>query len=242
MELIESTATTDQNEPARVECAGRTVREINREIRGLIAAGCREIHLLEPGAQHNLGVGIVEPVRLSIEGSVGYYCGGMCDGPAITIRGSAGWGAAEGLMGGTIVVEGHAGNGAGAAMRGGTVVVKGDAGARAGVSIKGGTLVIGGDCGYMTGFMGQKGTIIVCGNADEALGDSMYATVLYVGGRITDLGSDAVLEPLDQTDQQLLATTLRAFDMDVARDWKKVVSGRKLWTFDKHETLWQTIL
>ena len=52
---------------------------------------------MEPGAQHNLGVGIVEPVRLQFEGSVGYYCAGMSDGPTVAIRGSAGWGVAEGM-------------------------------------------------------------------------------------------------------------------------------------------------
>lgn len=222
--------------------AGKTVREINREIRALVVAGCRAIQIDEPGAQHNLGVGIVETVTLHFEGSVGYYCGGLGDGPNIRIRGSAGWGTAEGLMGGAVVVEGNAGNGAGAALRGGTVVIKGDAGARAGVSMKGGTLLIGGSCGYMTGFMGQKGTIVVCGDAEEALGDSMYETVLYVGGRIADLGSDAVLEPLSPADRQWIADQLTPHGLPLERDWKKVVAGRKLWTFDKHEALWQTIL
>jgi glutamate synthase domain-containing protein 3 len=140
---------------ADVNAAGKSVRDINRQIRNIIAEGCREIRIENPGAQHNLGVGIVEPVALHFAGSVGYYCGGMGDGPTVTIEGSAGWGVAEGIMSGTVVVHGNAGNGAGAGIRGGTVVVHGDTGARAGVSLKGGTLVIGGDCGYMTGFMGQ---------------------------------------------------------------------------------------
>jgi glutamate synthase domain-containing protein 3 len=229
-------------ERATVQGAGKAVREINREIKRHIAAGCKDISITEPGAQHNLAVGIVEPVRLHFEGSVGYYCAGMCDGPTVAIRGSAGWGVAEGMMGGRVVVEGSAGNGAGAAIRGGTLVVKGDAGARAGVSIKGGTLLIAGDCGYMTGFMGQKGTIIVCGDTGEALADSMYETVIYVGGHIADLGNDAVLEPMTEEDRQSLYAALRRCELETERDWKKVVAGRKLWNFDRHEATWQSIL
>jgi glutamate synthase domain-containing protein 3 len=215
-------------EASAVRAGGKSVREINREIRGLIALGCREIRIEEPDAQHNLGVGIVEPVALHFDGSVGYYCGGMGDGPRITIAGSAGWGVAEGILSGSVVVEGSAG--------------KGDAGARAGVSIKGGVLLIGGDCGYMTGFMGQKGTIVVCGDAGEAFGDSMYETVLFVGGAIADLGTDAVVEELSKEDLRFLHDTVTAHGLRADRDWKKVVSGRKMWNFDKHEAAWREIL
>lgn len=41
---------------------GRTARETNREIKGLVATGCREIDDLEPDAQHNLGVALLDPV------------------------------------------------------------------------------------------------------------------------------------------------------------------------------------
>lgn len=225
-----------------VNGAGKSVREINRKIRALIAAGCREIRVEEPGAQHNLGVGIVEPVRLHFEGSVGYYCGGMGDGPAVTIQGSAGWGVAEGILSGSVVVEGSAGNGAAAAIRGGTVVVKGNAGARAGVSIKGGTLIIGGDCGYMTGFMGQKGTIIICGDAEEALGDSMYETVLFVGGKIADLGTDTVISDASPDELCFLQSALAPHGISALCDWRRVVSGRKMWNFDKNEAVWREIV
>jgi hypothetical protein len=41
-----------------IDCTGKQTREINREIRSLIAAGETEIHLRHPGARHNLAVGI----------------------------------------------------------------------------------------------------------------------------------------------------------------------------------------
>src|SRR5579862_151184 len=138
-----------------IDCDGKTTREINNQIREMIADHIEEIELLSPAARHNLGAATLEPVKMVFDGSVGYFCGGMIDGPEIVVRGSAGWGLGETMMGGSIVVDGNAGNGAAAAIRGGTVVIRGDAAARAGISMKGGLLMIGGSAGYMSGFMMQ---------------------------------------------------------------------------------------
>ena len=177
-----------------IDCHNKTTREINRQVRKAVAAGELEIRVLHPEARHNLGVALLQPVHLIFEGSVGYYCAGMIDGPAIEIHGSAGWGTAESMLNGTVIIDGNAGSGVAASIRGGTVVVRGDAAARAGVSMKGGTLLIGGNCGYMAGFMMQKGKIIICGDAGDALADSMYEGVLFVGGKIASLGNDAAIE------------------------------------------------
>jgi glutamate synthase domain-containing protein 3 len=223
--------------------AGRTAREINAEIKRLIAAGEKEILVREPRALHNLGVGIVQPVRLTFDGSVGYYGAGLVDGPTVEIRGSAGWGVAESMLNGTVVVRGHAGNGAAAAIRGGTVVVHGDAAARAGVSMKGGLLIVGGSCGYMAGFMGQKGTIVVCGDAGEAFADSMYETVCFVGGKVADLGNDAVVEDPTPADLKFLGEALERHSIPRPAAFRKIVAGRKLWNFDKREwTAWKEAL
>ena len=97
-----------------VECRGRTIREVNRAIRQAVAAGEQSIQVRHPEARHSIAVALLAPVEIRIEGSVGYYCGGMGDGPRIEIEGSAGWGLAECLMGGTVVCRGSAGNRKGA--------------------------------------------------------------------------------------------------------------------------------
>lgn len=228
-----------------INCDNKTARQINAEIKALIREGDTNLTVKNPGARHNLGVAILEPISLTFAGSVGYYCGGMIDRPEIRIKGSAGWGLAESMMDGTVIVEANAGNGAAAAIRGGTVVVHGDVAARAGVSLKGGLVVVGGNCGYMTGFMGQKGTLIICGNAGPAFADSMYQTVCFVGGEIAQLGSDAVIDTATDEDFAFLETTLTQYvptktqdpNFDIRR-FKKVVAGRKLWNFDKGD--WRT--
>jgi glutamate synthase domain-containing protein 3 len=226
-----------------IECRDKTIRAINRELRDAIAAGQREIHLLNPDGRHNLGVALLQPVRITFEGSVGYYCGGMMDGAHVEIRGSAGWGTAESMMGGTVIVDGNAGSGVAASIRGGTVVIRGDAAARAGVSMKGGTLLIGGNCGYMAGFMMQKGRIIICGDAGDALADSMYEGVVFVGGKVEALGNDAVYVDLTAEDQAALKDLLATYKVPAPPSFKKIVSGRKLWNFDRKELeIWKAAL
>ncbi len=229
--------------PHVIDCRQKTPREINRLLRSAIAAGQRELHVLHPEAQHNLGVALLDSVRVVFEGSVGYYCAGMMDGAHVEIRGSAGWGTAESMLGGTVVVDGNAGSGVAASIRGGTVVVRGDAAARAGVSMKGGTLLIGGKCGYMAGFMMQKGRIIVCGDAGDALADSMYEGVVYVGGQIASLGNDAVIQEPAAEELAGLNDLLQTYRVPAPPAFRKVVSGRKLWNFDKKELeLWKVAL
>jgi len=227
-----------------IECRGRTIREVNRSIHEAVAAGERCLQVLNPEARHSLAVGLLQPVEIRIEGSVGYYCGGMGDGPRIEIAGSAGWGLAECIMNGTVVCRGSAGNGAGASIRGGTVVVHGNAGARAGISLKGGTVLIGGSAGYMSGFMMQKGTIVVCGDSGEGLGDSMYAGEIFVGGRIGGLGNDAVEQEMTDADRARLSALLADHDLPgTAERFRKIRSGGRLHNFNKHEfDVWRVAL
>src|SRR5438046_6229056 len=226
-----------------VNCDELSIRQINETIHRAIAEGEREISLRRPGARHNLAVAVLHDVRIVIDGPVGYYCGGMSDGVRLEIHGSAGWGAAECLLSGSVVIDGNAGNGAAASIRGGTVVVKGDAAARAGISMKGGTLLIGGNCGYMAGFMMQRGRIIICGNAGEALADSMYEGTVFVGGTIAALGNDAIIEEPTAEDRAALQDLLVTYNVAAPSAFRKVVSGRKLWNFDRKELdVWKAAL
>jgi glutamate synthase domain-containing protein 3 len=232
-----------------IDAATLSTREINTLIRSRLAGGS-EICIENPAARHNLGVALLQPGRVRFLGSVGYYCGGLMDGAEIHVEGSAGWGLAESMSNGYVEVKGGAGNGAAAAIRGGTVVIHGDAAARLGVSMKGGVVLVGGDCGYMAGFMGQKGTLVVCGNTGQAFADSMYATTCFVGGTIGNLGTDAVVEPTSPDEAAMLDALLaKHFSAEeraskpAGSKFTKVVAGRKLWNFDKHNWKhWQDAL
>lgn len=229
--------------PCTIDCRNKTTREINQAIHSAIVSGERELRIVEPEARHNLAVALLQPVHVVFEGSVGYYCGGMMDGANIEVRGSAGWGTAESILGGTMVIDGNAGSGVAASIRGGTVVVRGNAAARAGVSMKGGVLLIGGNCGYMAGFMAQKGKIVICGNTGDALADSMYDGTLFVGGKIDGLGNDAIIEAPSPDEEKFLDDLLHTYNVPSPEAFRKIISGRKLWNFDKKELeVWKAAL
>jgi glutamate synthase domain-containing protein 3 len=223
------------NTPERtVDASDRPIREVNRDIRAGLASGATVV-VHNPGARHNLGVALLGTGEVRFDGSVGYYCGGMSDGATIRVAGSAGWGLAEGMLSGTVVVDGNAGNSAAASIRGGAVAVRGDCAARAGVAMKGGQLLIGGDAGYMTAFMMQKGIVAIAGNAGDALADSMYEGVVFVGGEIASLGNDTVVENASAEEQAQLEAAFAAHGLPKPPPFRRIVSGRKLWNFEKHE-------
>jgi glutamate synthase domain-containing protein 3 len=219
-----------------IDCSRHTTREINQAIKRAAADGVPEIHLANPAARHSLAVAVMQPIEIVFDGPVGWFCGGMCDGATITINGNCGWSLAENLMSGRVDVHGNAGSSAAATMRGGRVFIAGDTGARAGISMKGGTLVVGGSVGYMSGFMMQRGVMIVCGDAADGIGDSMYEGTVYVGGQVASLGADCIEAELGADDRALLAAELSPHGIDAgAPGWKKLVAGRKLWNFSRHE-------
>ncbi len=229
--------------PVEVGARGKLSREINQQVKTSIASGQRQIRVVGCQGQHNLAAGIVTPASIVFEGSVGYYCGGLIDGPDLEIHGSAGWGLGESMMSGVIQVSGNVGNGCAASIRGGTIVVRGSVAARAGIGMKGGLLIVQGDCGYMAGFMMQKGTIIVCGNCGPALADSMYEGRVFVAGEIEELGNDAVIQEPDVEERQFLGENLLCWAISSQQTFKKVTAGRRLWNFDKKEIdLWRQAL
>ena len=93
------------------------IRALNRAIRDALAAG-DPVTVRDTRSRHNLGIGLPVGARVSFEGSVGYYCGGLNDGAHIEIGRNAGWGVGEAMAKGEIVVGGYAGMAAGASMRG----------------------------------------------------------------------------------------------------------------------------
>ena len=228
---------------AQVDAHGRSTREVNAEIRSLIAAGQTDIEVLRPGSRHNLAAGILEPARIRFAGEVGYFCGALSDGLEIEVAGNAGWSLGADMMSGRIDVHGSCGSSTGASMRGGHIVVMGDVGARAAIAGKGGVLVVGGSAGAMSGFMNQRTTLVVCGDAAEGFGDSMYEGVLYCGGRIAELGSDTLVEEPSAQELAWLAEHTEPHGLAPAGEWTKVRSAGRLWRYSKKEfAVWKEAL
>ena len=110
----------------------------------------------------------------------------------ITVEGNAGTGLGENMMSGLIHVKGNVSQSAGATAHGGTIIIDGNASSRCGISMKGVDIIVKGSVGHMSAFMAQSGSLLICGNAGEALGDSIYETVIYMIGKPKSLGADCI--------------------------------------------------
>ena len=228
----------DFEKHTEIDAENRSASEINLNIRTLMEEGYGSITILNPGAKHSLGVGILSRLNLKFEGSLGYFGCGLLDGPNVVVTGRVGWSCAENMMAGTLVIEKNAGSTFGAAIRGGDLVCKGDVGSRTGIDQKGGTILVGGRTGAFSGFMMQRGRMVILGDAGKNLGDSMYDGTIYVGGKIADLGVDAVEADMTDLDCQWLKRKLELYGMEAANgieNMTKIVAGKQLWNYDNLE-------
>jgi len=228
----------DMNKQSVFDAAEMTTTAINTQIRNLLKEGYGDIVIQNPGSKHSIGVGILNRVKLTFEGSLGYFGCGLNDGPNIHITGRVGWGCGENMMAGTVVIDKNAGSSFGAGMRGGDLVCRGDVGGRTGISMKAGTIIIGGRTGSLSGFMMQRGRMVVLGDADDNLGDSMYDGTIYVGGKIKSLGIDAVPAEMTQADIDWLQRKLDMYGLKApngVENIQKIVAGKVLWNYDNLE-------
>jgi len=213
-----------------------STRQINLELRRLLyEEGVSDVTVLNPGAKHPLGVGILTRCRITFDGSLGYFGCGLIDGPEIQINGRVGWSACENMMSGVVVIEGNAGSLTGAAIRGGDLLVKGKVGARTGIDQKGGSIIVLGDAGAMTGFMMQRGRQVICGNVGPGLGDSMYDGTIFVGGEVKSLGIDCVPGEWEESDTEFIERKFKIYGLGDPPGLKKFVCGKQLYNYDQLE-------
>jgi len=218
-----------------IEAGKRHIREVNQDIQAAMAKG-EAVTVTETLSRHNLGVGLPETGEITFEGSVGYYCGGLNTGAKVNIQRNAGWAVGEGMSDGHITVGGYAGMSCGAAMMGGTIHVKGHAGPRCGVAMKGGNIVVEGKIGYQSGFMAHQGKIIALGGAGESCADALWEGEVWVAGPVDSLGVDVkVIEPTAEEVAEVDAILDPLGLVDSSREWRKMISGQRLWYFESRD-------
>ncbi|MEA2378698.1 MAG: methylamine---glutamate N-methyltransferase subunit [Thermoleophilaceae bacterium] len=223
-------------ERATFDARDLTTRKINLELRSLVyEQGVKDVTILNPGAKHSLGVGILTRCRITFDGSLGYFGCGLLDGPEVHVKGRVGWSSCENMMSGVVVIDGNAGSLTGAALRGGDLVIRGRVGARTGIDQKGGTIIIGGSAGSMTGFMMQRGRQIILGDVGPGLGDSMYDGQIYVGGKVKSLGVDCVPGDWTDADTEFIERKFRIYGLGDPPELQKFVCGKQLYNYDTLE-------
>ena len=120
-------------------------------------------------------------------------------------------------------------------MIGGTIHVKGDAGPRCGVAMKGGNIVV--EVNWVSIWLyGHSGKIIALGGAGASCADALWKGEVWVAGEIESLGVDVnVIEPTAEEVAEVDAI-LDPLDLkDTSRNWRKMVSGERLWYFESRD-------
>ena len=212
-----------------------TLRNINSFLQNISRKNNnRDFIVSNPAGQHAICAGLKEEMTVKIKGHVGYYCGGMNQKSHITIEGNAGTGLGENMMSGTIHVKGNVSQSAGATAHGGTIIIDGDASSRCGISMKGVDIIVKGSVGHMSGFMAQAGNMLICGDAGDALGDSIYETIIYIAGKPKSLGVDCVEKKINKNDLKIIETLLKTAKITKFKpsSFKKFGSARKLYNFN----------
>ena len=215
----------------RLDLESLSLRQVNETLQ---KADAGEFLITNPRGAHALAAGLDSPIDVTIDGHVGYYCGGMNQHASITINGNAGTGLAENMMSGRVHVKGDASQSAGATGCGGLLVIDGNASARLGISLRGLNIVVKGSIGHMAAFMAQAGTIVVLGDAGDALGDSLYEARLFVRGKVASLGTDCIAKEMREEHRTLLRGLLDDAgigpEVDVS-EFTRYGSARQLYHF-----------
>ena len=218
-----------------IDLENSDVTELNQKLHDVNGTKDKsEWQILNPKGRHNVAVGIDAPLKVKIDGHVGYYCAGMNKHANVTVKGNVGPGVAENMMSGIVHVTGSASQYAGATAHGGLLIIDGDASSRCGISMKGVDILVKGSVGHMSAFMAQSGRLVICGDAGDALGDSLYEAHIYVRGKIASLGADRIEKPIKSKHQKELGKLLKdagVNDIDVS-EFRRYGSARKLYNFD----------
>ncbi|MFO1058193.1 MAG: glutamate synthase-related protein [Dongiaceae bacterium] len=219
---------------ATIDLSRISVREANEAIRRHGAAG-EDVEILNPDAKHHVGVGLVNPIKVRVRGSAGYFCAGLTDGPRFEVDNNVGWGLADNMLSGSVVVHGNAGAIAGVAVRGAEVVVHGNVGSRAGQVMKAGTLCCVGNANFMAGYMMYGGRLLILGNSGEQLGQDMTGGSIYVGGKLQSLGTDAMVTDLPAAEADEIMEFLDRYGISAKVSLQKVVNAGKKLRYPRNE-------
>ena len=213
----------------------KTLTEVNQHLQNVDRKkNTRKFEILNPQGQHAICAGLKDDIDVTIKGHTGYYCAGMNQKATVTVHGNVGTGVAENMMSGKIIVKGNASQSAGATGHGGTLIIEGDASSRCGISMKGIDIVVRGSVGHMSAFMAQAGTLLICGDAGDALGDSIYETVIYLAGKPKSLGVDCIEKKITKKDLIKIENLIKIGNIKKLKphNFKKFGSARKLYNFN----------
>jgi glutamate synthase domain-containing protein 3 len=223
-----------------VDASSLHYRELNRRLRGLVAAGARRVELRNVFGQRYIGTNLSHALRIDIFGTPGNDLGAFMDGPHITVHGNAQDGCGNTMNDGHIVVHGRAGDILALSARGGSIFVRDGVGCRAAIHMKEyegrRPLVVVGDTAqdfageYMAGgVLVLLGLNLRKGEAHPArfVGTGMHGGIIYLRGSIEEhqLGREVGVAEPNEADLALLRELVTEFAAHFDRDAEQILAG-----------------
>ena len=242
--ICENTKCQITDQSAKIDVSGLHYKDLNKILKNLIKAQITRIYLNNVHGQRYIGTSLTGKIKIIINGTAGNDLGAFMDGPNILVYGNSQDGCGNTVNSGEIVVHGSSGDITGYAMRGGRLFIKGSVGYRAGIHMKEygdnqPIMVIGETAGDFLGEYMAGGTIVLLGlNIEKGqshrslhVGTGMHGGRIYVHGKITGLGKEAIIQKLNEQDllflQPLLSDFCKYFEYNRAQiselDFYKIV-------------------
>ncbi len=236
----------EQNQRFSIDATGVYYRDLNTQLRAVVADGIRDIEIHNVYGQRYIGTDLNVPVKIEINGTPGNDLGAFMNGPRITVNGNAQDGCGNTMNEGEIIVHGHAGDTAGLAARGGNIYIRDYVGYRAGIHMKEyqsklPALVIGGTAQDFCGEYMAGGVLILLGlntpkgHRAKYIGTGMHGGVIYIRGTVEDyqLGKEVGIAKLEQMDYDVLRKHVLSYTSYFGGDAEDILKGQFLKLYPK---------
>ena len=222
-----------------LDATGLDHRAFNEQIKAALAAGERELDLVNVCGHRYIGCGLTGDAALRISGVPGNDLAAFMSGLRIYCEGNVQDSVANTMDDGLIVVPGHAGDVLGYSMRGGRVFVRGNAGYRIGIHMKSyldkaPVIVIGGRAKDFAGEYMAGGMLVILGldtPEGEPLvgrycGSGMHGGAMYVRGEVPEwnIGKGVSPQEPSDSDRAELEATLGDYCAELGLDLSEVMS------------------
>lgn len=225
----------------KIDAKGVYYRDLNKQIREVVASGADKIELDNVNGQYFIGDGINKPVTITINGVPGNDLGAFMNGATIIVNDNGQDNIGNTMNAGKVVVHGHAGDVLGYGMRGGRLHIRKDVGYRVGIHMKSylenkPVLIAGGKAGDFFGEYMAGGVLILLGMYSDdtekpkhgfLLGTGMHGGVIYVRGGVDEkkLSNEVgVFSPTKEDEAELkgyLAEYCKDFKLDIKEVMKE---------------------
>lgn len=213
---------------------------LNDQIHDAVDSGYRNIAINNVYGQYYIGDGLMQPVKIDINGIPGNDLGIFMDGPSIYVHGDAQDGIGNTMSGGKIVIDGNAGDVLGYSMRGGRIYVRGNVGYRTCIHMKSykddfPIVIIGGRTGEFAGEYMAGGVLVILDLFSETnvydcnfIGAGMHGGIIIVRGKVNSdsLGKEVTVTSLLQEDLSQIKEYLFEYCQELNINYNNVMKSR----------------